>query len=145
MANRIVRLGSYSLLMTEKEWLRALTCVVKDSVTECWNWTGYRWARNQRPVIRAGGRQTTGSLVAYAWNKGDIPIGLEVCHKCDNANCINPDHLWLGTHKDNMQDMWNKGRGYDGSAKLAEQTTEQRKISAYKAWETRRKNQSACY
>lgn len=44
-----------------------------------------------------------------AW-KGEIPKGMFVCHTCDNRLCINPDHLFLGTSKDNVQDMINKKR-----------------------------------
>ena len=48
--------------------------------------------------------------VAYLVFKGEIPSGLEVMHSCDNPKCINPDHLKLGTHQENMNDMKSKGR-----------------------------------
>lgn len=48
----------------------------------------------------------------YTAINGQIENGLEVCHKCDTPLCINPDHLFIGTHAENMQDMTKKGRNW---------------------------------
>lgn len=47
---------------------------------------------------------------SYFLKNGEIPNGMHVCHTCDNRICINPEHLFLGTRKDNMQDMIKKNR-----------------------------------
>ena len=85
-----------------------------NDATLCWEW--------QRNLNRAGyskiefndelGKRKTisGHRLSYKIYKGSIKNGLFVCHSCDNPACVNPEHLWLGTHEDNMKDMDDKGR-----------------------------------
>ena len=56
-------------------------------------------------------RARTVHRLVYELEHGSIPAGLFVLHTCDVKNCINVKHLWVGTHRDNMQDMLRKGRG----------------------------------
>lgn len=48
--------------------------------------------------------------ISYEEFIGDIPKNKCVCHSCDNPKCCNPEHLWIGTHKENIHDCINKGR-----------------------------------
>lgn len=83
-------------------------------VGDCWIWTGS--IRNDGYGRYPVNRQWKGAhRVAYELYKGPIPEGLLVRHKCDNPLCINPEHLELGTNKDNVWDMYLRGRGPDKS------------------------------
>jgi hypothetical protein len=84
----------------------------------CWSWTG-TVARVGYGVIGRGSRQeglAYSHRLAYVLLVGPIPEGLYVLHKCDNRRCVRPDHLFLGTHLDNVADMVRKGRHRYGRA-----------------------------
>lgn len=75
----------------------------------CWLWQGHL-DRKGRGNLRVNGRRVIASRLSYELHFDVIPDGLYVCHECDNPQCVNPDHLWLGTHRDNTDDMIAKGR-----------------------------------
>ena len=76
----------------------------------CWTWTGYCNAAGYGHVRWGEDRRVFAHRVAWEAVHGPIPDGLVVCHHCDNPPCVRPDHLFLGTVRDNAQDMIAKGR-----------------------------------
>lgn len=82
----------------------------------CWLFTGSKYSNGYGRFQYNGKRESTHRL-SYRISKGKIPKGLFVCHTCDIRDCVNPDHLFLGTCKDNLQDMSKKGRAYNGDKK----------------------------
>jgi hypothetical protein len=98
--------------------------VDKSSVDGCWPYTSR--SHNGYGYVTANGRTTSSHRMSWEIHFGPIPDGMYICHKCDNPPCVRPDHLFLGTPKDNMTDKHSKGRNHNqngernGSVKLSE-------------------------
>jgi hypothetical protein len=116
---------------TQIEMLQRFQAKYKiDPVSKCWNWTASKQSDGYGR-FRDGGKMRKAHRVSFELHCGPIPQGEGhhgtcVLHKCDNRVCVNPEHLFLGTHDDNMADKVAKGRQVrhrgtgHGRAKLSE-------------------------
>lgn len=78
---------------------------------DCWIWTGFVHKSGYGYFYFLKKRWEVHRF-SYVLHFGDIPSGMCICHNCDNRRCVNPDHLSVGTHRDNTKDKINKGRAY---------------------------------
>lgn len=90
----------------------------------CWLWTGAKF-ENGYGAIWTNPDTQRAHRVSWELNCGKIPLGLIVCHKCDNPPCVRPDHLFLGTLSDNRKDMVQKRRGMVGALNIKAVLTEE--------------------
>lgn len=77
--------------------------------TECWVWTAGRHVHGYG-TMRINKKDTNAHRASWEMMRGEIPEGLHCLHKCDNPSFCNPDHLFLGTHHENMSDRAAKNR-----------------------------------
>ena len=104
-------------------WKRLFSNAYLKEDTGCWI-NMFEQSHKQGRIF-VDGKHIACARMSYIIMKGDIPEGLHILHTCDNPRCINPDHLFLGTNQDNVNDKMSKGRhktaygSKHGSAKLS--------------------------
>jgi hypothetical protein len=114
-------MNEYTAKASQRLWAKTK---IEDDPNVCWEWQANKVHGYGR--IRFHGKSIGAHRLSYLLNCEEIPDGLDVLHTCDNPGCVNPKHLFLGTHTQNMQDMIQKGRGNKargengGASKLTE-------------------------
>jgi len=91
--------------------------IVPPDSSQCWTWTGARGHKGHGAFAPDG--SIPRMMNAHRWiyqhvNGVDLPSDVFVCHRCDNPPCVNPDHLYAGSHQDNMRDMRVRARAARG-------------------------------
>lgn len=100
----------------------------------CWEWQAAKMKGTHPYGFFGHQGMKMAHRVSYEIHKGTIPTGLEVLHSCDNPSCVNPDHLSVGTHKQNMADAAARGRMSRSSRpeRTTERTNEQKEATSIK-------------
>lgn len=101
-----------TVIGTPRAEKRFMDKVSMEALTGCWIWTGAR--QRAYGKIRVFYRDVRAHRFSWEMHKGPIPEGMDVLHHCDNPLCVNPNHLFIGSQRDNMDDMNRKGRGRHG-------------------------------
>lgn len=97
---------TYDLNKTKEEFLKKI--IIKEN--GCHEWQGGKCQKGYG-MFRYNGKTIRAHRFAWFVKTGDlIPDKIMACHKCDNPSCVNPEHIFLGSGKDNYEDMKNKGR-----------------------------------
>lgn len=81
----------------------------------CWRWIGAKWGSKDYGVFTVHERCYFAHRISWIIANGEIPEGLHVLHHCDNRQCVNPKHLFLGNNADNVRDKVSKNRHVFGT------------------------------
>ena len=114
----------------------------------CWEWGGFIWKTGYGCFSFSHKKSMRASRMSWIIHYGQIPDGLLVCHKCDNPGCVRPEHLFLGTPKQNTYDMISKKRNYDiGSlyrGKMMSHCTKGHEFTVENTYVNKNTNQRIC-
>ena len=113
-----------SISLTNKDIEKFYNKVRMDNQSDCHIYTGCK-DKDGYGLPRVGAKHIRAHRISWFLSYGKIPQGSLVLHRCDNPSCVNPDHLFLGTAKDNSIDMKNKNRSSYGERNNGVKLTEQ--------------------
>jgi len=127
-------------LLLKSQWLKKFWSNVKQRGYGCWEWKGARDSKGYARIsfgVRKG-RSTLAHRFSFELHYGRIPIGKFVLHKCHNPECVNPYHLKIGDHDENMNDMKISRRAACGRRNSNAKFTEQQVLWIRKAHANRK-------
>ena len=127
-------MAGMSRSLTQKDRF-LLKVAMPENKNECWEWIGHKRKKGYG-TMQFDNQKQEATHASYFLYVGEIPDGLYVLHHCDNPSCVNPDHLFLGTQKDNICDCMKKGRmpsrtgERNGRSKLSDDSAAAIRLSA---------------
>lgn len=90
----------------------------------CWQWIAHA-DKDGYGVMPSNGKNIRAHRYSYEYHVGPIPDGMSICHKCDNPGCVNPEHFFVGSAKDNAQDALAKQRNFVGEKNSRSKLTQE--------------------